>query len=240
MDLAAWAQDAIARTNMPLVSAFLLGALASIGPCPLATNVAALSYTARQFSDRRAVVATGVVYTAGRASAYALVGLLIVGLGAQISRLATGLQDMADMILGPLLIVVGLVLLGIVRPGFAGTSGLTARIGDRVSKWRGGAFFLGFVFAMAFCPYSAALFFGLLIPMAVGSSSGLVVTVAFGIGTSLPVLVLGVPLALGIERAAAGFDIVSRTEPLVRKAVALVFIAVGLFSLARYLQASIV
>jgi cytochrome c biogenesis protein CcdA len=218
----------------------LIGALASIGPCPLATNVAALSYTARQFSDRKAVMATGVLYASGRATAYALVGALIVMVGAQISRLATGLQDAADLLLGPLLIVVGLVLLGRSQPSLPGGSGTATRLGERVSSLHGGAFLLGFVFALAFCPYSAALFFGLVIPMALGSSVGWTLPVAFGVGTSLPVLVLGVPLALGIERAASGFDTVSRSEPIVRRAAALVFIAAGLFSLARYLQASTV
>ena len=78
MDFGSWIQGIIATTNLPFLAAFLVGLLASIGPCPLATNVTALSYTAQQFTDRRAVVATGVLYTLGRAIAYGLVGLVVL------------------------------------------------------------------------------------------------------------------------------------------------------------------
>jgi cytochrome c biogenesis protein CcdA len=240
MDLGSWIQDIVNTTNLPFLAAFLVGLLASIGPCPLATNVTALSYTAQQFTDRRAVAATGVLYTLGRAAAYGLVGLVVLLAGAQVSQLAGGLQSVADVGLGPLLILVGLVLLDVIRPDLSVGSGLLRRFQERVARWRGvGAFFLGFLFALAFCPYSAALYFGILIPMAFSSAAGLTLPFLFGIGTGVPVLVLGVPLALGLERAAAGLNLLGRAERVVRKVAAWTFIGAGLFSLGRFALAVI-
>jgi len=237
MDIGIWIQDIITTTNLPFLAAFLVGLLASIGPCPLATNVTAVSYMARQFTDRRAVVVTGVLYTLGRAVAYGLVGLVVLVAGAQVSQLAGGLQNAADIGLGPLLILVGLVLLDVIRPNLTAGSGLLMQLQERVAQWRGiGAFLLGFLFALAFCPYSAALYFGILIPMAFGSAAGLTLPLLFGIGTGMPVLVLGVPLALGLERAATGLNLLGRAELVVRKVAAWTFIGAGLFSLMRFVQ----
>jgi cytochrome c-type biogenesis protein len=235
-----WIQDIIATTNLPFLAAFLIGLLASIGPCPLATNVTALSYMARQFSDHWAVVATGVLYTLGRVIAYGLVGLVVLVAGAQVSRLASGLQGVAEVGLGPLLILVGLVLLDVIRPNLTVTSGLLARLQERAARWRGaGAFILGFLFALAFCPYSAALYFGILIPMAFSSTAGFALPLLFGLGTGIPVLILGVPLALGLKQVAAGFNLLERAEVVIRKVAGLTFIGAGLFSLGRYVYAAI-
>ena len=163
--------------------------------------------------------------------------LVVLVAGARVGRLAGGLQNVADVGLGPLLILVGLVLLDVIRPNLAAGSGLLMRLQERVAQWRGiGAFLLGFLFALAFCPYSAALYFGILIPMAFGSATGLTLPLLFGIGTGMPVLVLGVPLALGLERAATGLNLLGRAELVVRKVAAWTFIAAGLFSLARFVQ----
>jgi len=235
-----WIQEIITTTHLPFLAAFLVGLLASIGPCPLATNVAALSYMARQFSVPWAVVATGMLYTLGRVTAYGLVGLVVLVAGAQVSRLAGGLQSVAEVGLGPLLILVGLVLLGVIRPNLTIASGLLARLQERAARWRGiGAFILGFLFALAFCPYSAALYFGILIPMAFSSTAGLALPLLFGLGTGIPVLVLGVPLALGLKQVAAGLNLLERAEVVIRKVVALTFIGVGLYSLGRFIYAAI-
>jgi cytochrome c-type biogenesis protein len=240
MGLGPWIQHIIATTNLPVLAAVLLGVLASLGPCPLATNVTALGYMARRFRDGRAVAMTGVLYCLGRVAAYGLVGLVVLVAGARISRLAGGLQRVTEVGLGPLLILVGLVLLDIVRPNLISGFGLLARLQERVVHWPGvGSFLLGFLFALAFCPYSAALYFGILIPMAFGSTAGLALPLMFGLGTSVPVLAVGLPLALGLERAASGLHLLERTEPLVRKVAALTFIGAGLFTLARFVMATI-
>jgi len=238
MDLGPWVQQVAANTNLPLLAAFLIGSLAAVGPCPLATNMAALGYTAQHLAQRRAVVAAAVLYAVGRALAYALVGAVVLVAGARISRVATGLQDAADWLLGPFLIVAGLVLLDVIRWRGGNRSAAWTRWLERVASWRAlGALLLGFLFALAFCPYSATLFFGVLIPLAASVDYGLALPVAFGIGTAMPVLVLGVPLALGLERAARGMHVLTRAERVVRRVAAVVFIVVGLASLARVVLA---
>jgi cytochrome c-type biogenesis protein len=229
VDAGSWIQQIVSSTNLPLLAALLIGVLASIGPCPLATNVVALSYAARQFDDRRAVLASGGLYALGRAAAYTVVGAAIVVAGARVSSTARGLQDFADVALGPLLVLVGLVMLGVLTiPAAVTGSGRMTRFGERMGRRGGlGAFALGFMFALAFCPYSAALFFGVLVPMALAKSGGLGLPAAFGVGTSAPVLILGVPLALGIERAAGAVHSVEQSEVLVRRSVAVVFVVVG-------------
>ena len=238
MDFGTWIYEIIHTVNAPILAAFLVGLLASIGPCPLASNVAAVSYTARQFTDRRAVIVTGLLYTLGRAMAYGLVGLAVLAAGERVSQLAGGLQDIGDIALGPVLILVGLVLLDVIPLNLGGGSARLARLQERVAQWKGiGAFLLGFLLALAFCPYSAAIYFGILIPMAFSAAGGFVLPFVFGVGTGLPVLVLGVPLAMGVERAAAGLNALAQTEKVVRKLAALVFIGAGLVSVWRFIEA---
>jgi cytochrome c-type biogenesis protein len=236
VDPTAWLQAVITTTGSPYVAAFAVGLLAAISPCPLATNVTALAYIAQQFADRRAVVASGVLYALGRALAYGLVGLAVLAAGAQISRLAGGLQDAGKVLMGPFMLVVGLVLLDVIRPRIPGSGNRLRGVQERVAESRrGGAFGLGFLFALAFCPLSATLFFLFLIPLAVVSAGGVGMPFVFGIGTAMPVLILGIPLALGIERAAIGLNQLGRAELVIRKAAGWVFIAAGVYSLVRLL-----
>lgn len=234
----AWLESAAATSDTPLLAAFLVGVLASVGPCPLATNVTALGYTARQFSSRQAVLASGLAYVVGRAAAYSLVGLLVLGAGATIAAVARPLQDVGEVVLGPILVLVGLVLLDVVRPATGLGGGQLASLQEKLAlRQSGGAFLLGFAFALAFCPYSAALYFGVLIPLALGAHAGVLLPMLFGVGTAMPVLVLGLPLALGLGWAAAGFSAVARIEPIVRKLVGWLFVGVGLYLVGRLVPA---
>ena len=236
MSLGAWLEGAIATAEAPFIAAFLIGLLASVGPCPLATNVTALGYMARQFSDRRAVAISAVSYVLGRTVAYGLVGLVILAAGAQVAAIARPLQDIGEIVLGPVLILVGLVLLDVIRPELELGGGVMTRLRSRIPNRPGsGAFLLGFLFALAFCPYSAALYFGVLIPLALGASGGLTLPLVFGVGTGVPVLVLGLPLALGLGWAATGFRVATRLERLVRQAVGYLFVAAGAYLIVRFL-----
>src|SRR5665648_51311 len=240
MDIGPLIQEVLNFTNLPILAAFLLGLLASIGPCPLATNVTTLGYMARQFSDWRAVLATGVSYILGRVTAYGLIGIMVLVAGARVSKMAGWLQSVAEIGLGPLLILVGLVLLDLVRPNLVLSSGPIAQFQERIAHIRFiGAFALGIMFALAFCPYSAALYFGILIPLAFKSTAGLTLPLLFGVGTGIPVLVLGIPLALGLKQAAVGLNILGKVEPIIRKVVAFMFIGVGIYLVGRYVNAMI-
>ena len=242
MSLGAWIEAAIAEAHLPILAAFLIGVLASVGPCPLATNLTALSYTARQFGDRRAVLATGVLYTAGRAIAYGVLGFLLAVAGVEVGRLARGLQDVGSAVLGPLLILAGLVLLDVIHLNLGAGGGFLAGLQERVLSGTGlagkalGAFLLGLVLALAFCPYSAALFFGALMPLALGSAGGVGLPLVFGLGAGMPVLALGVPLALGLKGIASAVKRLEQVEAVVRDITGAFFLGAGVYSLFTFVQ----
>ncbi|MCJ7791897.1 MAG: sulfite exporter TauE/SafE family protein, partial [Dehalococcoidia bacterium] len=151
--------------HIPVLSALLLGLITAISPCPLATNIAALAYVSRRVTERRYAVITGALYTLGRMFSYSIIGVLIIVVGLEIPGVATFLQDFGEQILGPLLIVVGVIMLSINRMPFSLGGGRLSSIGGKIANWGMiGGFLLGALFALAFCPYSAVLFFGVLIP----------------------------------------------------------------------------
>jgi cytochrome c-type biogenesis protein len=232
MDMGPWVQTVLTRGDMPLVAAFLIGLLASLGPCPLATNISALGYISKDVASSRRVLFTSGLYTLGRTLSYGALGLAVLTAGVQISRVSNSLQTLAEIVLGPLLILVGLVLFDVIRPTVSVGSAWMERWSRRIADWNNaGAFLLGALFALAFCPYSAALYFGVLMPFAFKTPGGWTLPLLFGIGTSVPVVVIGVPLALGLMRFATGFQVLARVERAMRRIAALAFIGAGGFTL---------
>jgi cytochrome c biogenesis protein CcdA len=232
MDFGPWVQTVAANSNVPIVAAFLIGLLASLGPCPLATNISALGYISKDVTSPRRVLLTSALYTLGRTLSYGALGLALFAAGLQISLVSNSLQTLAEIALGPLLILVGLVLFDVIRPTVSVGGAWMERVSRRVADWNTvGAFVLGALFALAFCPYSAALYFGVLMPLAFKSAGGWTFPFSFGVGTSVPVIVIGVPLALGVMKFAAGFNLLTRVERGMRKVAALAFIGAGAFML---------
>ncbi len=210
-------------------TALWLGLLTSVSPCPLAANIAAMSYLGREVGSRCRTLVGGLLYTLGRVLAYAaLAGILVGGL-LSIPQVALFLQAHMNRVLGPILILVGLVLLEwLPVPGFG--SGLYDRAGTRLAKaGLVGALPLGSVLALAFCPVSAGLFFGGLIPLALEHRSALWLPAIYGLGTGLPVVVFAVLVSAGVAWAAAAFHRLQSVERWARRATALVVIAVGLY-----------
>lgn len=218
---------------MAVGTALWLGILTSISPCPLSTNIAAVSYVGRRVGSGRAVLLSGVLYTSGRSLAYLVLGAASVWSLMSMVSVSTFLQGTFSRLLGPILIVLGLVLLGIFEfraPSVGVSDGLQARV-DRAGVW--GAGILGLVFALAFCPVSAGLFFGGLVPLAVERSSPLLLPMVYGIGTSLPVIVFAALLAAGARRLGEALDRVQVFERWARRVTALVFIGVGVYETLR-------
>ena len=181
-------------------SALWLGILASISPCPLAMNITAISYIGRRVDNPRKVLGAGLLYTAGRTRAYGVLGALLVSSLLSAPRLSHLLQKYMNLAMGPLLIIVGMVLLELIsftRKGGGVSEAMQRRV-DRFGIW--GALLLGIVFALTFCPVSAALFFGSLLALAVRHESGIILPAAFGIGTALPVIVFAILLAFSANR----------------------------------------
>jgi cytochrome c biogenesis protein CcdA len=218
---------------LAVASALWLGILTSISPCPLATNIAAVSYVGRRVGSPGAVLLSGGLYTLGRAVAYLVLGAVAVwGLMSMVSMSAI-LQGTFHRILGPLLIAIGLLLLGVFEialPAMGVSDKLQRRV-DRAGVW--GAGLLGIVFALSFCPLSAGLFFGSLVPLAVDRGSPLLLPLVYGIGTALPVAGFAVLLAAGAGWLGTALDRVQLFERWARRVTAVVFIGVGVYETLR-------
>lgn len=215
-------------------SAFWLGILTSISPCPLATNIAAVSFIGRQFDRAPKVAFSGLSYVLGRMLAYAGIGGLLVAGLLTAPALSGFLQKHMNRILGPLLVLVGMVLLDLLRVSFPG-GGVSGRMQARAERggiW--GAGVLGFVFALSLCPISAALFFGSLVPLSVRHGSPVLFPLLYGVGTGLPVLVLAGMIAAGARSIGAVFRELSRVERWARRITGIVFIGAGIHFTLRY------
>ncbi len=214
---------------LALGGALWLGLLTAISPCPLATNVAAISYLGKRVDRPALVLSGGLVYTLGRTVSYVLVALLVVQGLLSLSAVSRFLQQTLNLALGPLLVLVGLLLLDVIPwPWVGGGSGLFERLqrrADSLGLW--GAGLLGLAFALAFCPVSAALFFGSLVPLAVKHQSPLLLPSVYGIGTAVPVVVFSFLLAFAANRVSRAFDVLTVLERWMRRLTAIVFILVG-------------
>ena len=218
---------------LALGSALWLGILTSISPCPLATNIAAVSYVGRQVGSTRAVLLAGGLYTAGRTLAYVTLGAAAVWSLMSVVSVSSFLQSSFSRALGPLLIAVGLLLLGVLKLNLPG-SGVSEKLQRRVDRWGvWGAGLLGIVFALSFCPVSAGLFFGSLVPMAANHKSPLLLPMIFGIGTALPVAVFSILLAAGAGWLGRALDKVQSFEFWARRVTAVIFIVVGIYETLR-------
>lgn len=219
---------------LAMATALWQGVLTSISPCPLATNIAAISYIGRKVSQPRLVLAAGLLYTLGRMLAYVVVGALIVAGLLAMSATSQALQKYMYLALGPLLIIVGMFLLELLSFG-AHSAGISERLQARVDRagiW--GAGLLGIIFALTFCPISAALFFLGLIPLAVEQHSPLLLPAVFGVGTALPVVVFAVLIALGAGKLARAFNKLAQFELWARRITGAVFILVGIYLTLKY------
>jgi len=180
-----------------LVSAIWLGILTSVSPCPLASNIAAVSFISRKLTQRNTVFLSGILYTIGRSLTYIVLGVLIVKTLVDVPMLSDFLQRYVNKILGVVLILVGMVLLDLMRIPLPMPS-VSENIAKKLAeKGTFGSLPLGILFALAFCPVSAALFFGGLIPLAVKAQSGIGLPLIYGIGTGLPVLLFAFLVAAG-------------------------------------------
>ena len=223
--------------DIPVLTAFLLGLITAIAPCPLATNVAAVAYISRNVADRKYAVITGTLYTLGRMFSYSLLGVLIIAVGLEIPGVSNAIQNVGDRVLGPLLIAIGLLMLFIDRISFGSGGNALVSLGNKVSRWGMiGGFLLGVIFAFAFCPYSAVLFFGALIPVALKATGGVALPAVYAIGTGLPVLIFGTLISAGVGGVASWLNAVSRVEKVVRIAVGLIFIGIGVYYVVLWIQ----
>ena len=218
-------------------SAVWLGILTSISPCPLATNVVAISYIAKGIEQPRRVLWTGILYTAGRMLAYVVLAAVLVSSLLSLPDVAYWLQTRMNQIIGPLLVVTGILLLDLIPISLPQWGGhLSKQLRDKADAWgSGGAVVLGALFALSFCPVSAAIFFGSLIPLSAQASSTLLLPLLYGAGTALPVFGFAILVTFGARALGNAFQKVTSWEITARRITAVVFFAIGIYFIAKYI-----
>jgi cytochrome c-type biogenesis protein len=218
-----------------LFTAIWLGILTSVSPCPLATNIAAVSYISHRITQKNIVFLSGILYALGRSLTYIVLGVLIVKALVDIPLLSDFLQRYINKILGIVLILVGMILLDLLRVSLPIPSVSENVTKKMVGKGIFGSLLLGVLFALAFCPVSAALFFGGLIPVAVKAQSGIALPLIYGIGTGLPVLLFALLVAAGAGYIGNLFNRIARAEFYTKKVTGVIFILVGIYYALAYI-----
>lgn len=226
-----WLNNLIDNATAPALIAFLLGILTAISPCPLATNIASIGYIGRDIENRRAIFVKGILYTAGRIAAYTILGIVLISVlkeGAGIFGIQKYISRWGEIAIGPVLILIGLFMLfgdklGLPKFGFGGTGESIARKGG----W--GAFLLGVLFALTFCPSSAVLYFGMLIPLSVSSTAGWLLPVIYALATALPVLIVAWILAYSVQNLGKFYGKVQTIQKWLNIFTAILFVIVGIY-----------
>lgn len=226
-----WLHTLLDNSTAPALTAFLLGLLTAISPCPLATNIAAIGYIGRDIENRRRIFLNGVFYTVGRIIAYTVLGIVLISIlkeGASVFGIQKAIGKWGELLIGPMLLLIGLFMLighrlNLPRFGFGGNGECLARKGG----W--GALPLGVLFAMAFCPTSGVFYFGMLIPMAVTASAGWLLPVLFAVATALPVLAVAWILAFSVKKVGEIYGRIRTLQKWLNIIVGIIFIAVGIY-----------
>jgi len=228
----AFLQDLLSGTTTPVLTALLLGLLTAISPCPLATNIAAVSYIGSDVADRKQVFRKGLAYTLGRTVSYTVLGIvliLILKAGASFFHLQKFLSEYGEKVLGPLLIVFGVCFFFADKINFGGSRGTSER-DERLARggiW--GAFLLGILFALAFCPTSAVFYFGMLIPMSASTAGGDLLPVVFALATALPVIAVAWLIAFGIGKVGGFYGKMKSVQKWVSWITGGIFIIIGIY-----------
>ena len=222
------------NSTMPWVTAFVLGLMTAISPCPLATNITAVGFISKDIENRNRVFINGLLYTLGRAISYTVIPLVIF-LGADQFKFSGFFQQYGEKLLGPLLIIIGLMMLDIIKMNIPGVSRLTSKMEGKTRWGYFDAILLGMIFALAFCPYSGVLFFGMLVPITITSASGLYLPVVFAVATGIPVIVFAWVIAYAVSGIGSVYNKIKTFELWFRRVVAVLFIGVGIYYLWRWM-----
>lgn len=223
----AFLNNLYANTSLPIISAFVLGLLTAISPCPMATNITAIGFIGKDIGNKNRIFYNGLVYTLGRTFAYTSLAFIIF-LGADQFRISSIFQQYGEKIIGPFLVIIGIFMLGIFHLNFPALNRLSAHFQQKNKFTYWNVFLLGVVFALAFCPYSGVLYFGMLIPLTV-STSGLHLPIIFAIATGIPVIIFAWLIAYTISGVGNTYKRIKAFEYWFRKVVAIIFIGIGIY-----------
>lgn len=217
--------------NLPLLTAFLLGILTSISPCPLATNITAIAYISKEIKTVKNTLLNGLFYTLGRGISYTLLATLIY-FGVSSFSISSIFQGWGDKVLGVVLIIISLIMFGVIKINIGSNNENLEKIKEWLAK-KGyiGSMLLGMLFALAFCPYSGVLFFGVLTPLVLRSTESLLLPPVFALGTGLPVIIFSLLLAFSVGKVGKMFNVLQKIEKVMRYGIASVFMITGIYYL---------
>lgn len=226
-----WLQTLLNNSSTPALTAFLLGLLTALSPCPLATNIAAIGFIGKDIEDRKRIFRNGLLYTLGRILSYTLLGVILILVlkeGASMFGIQKTIGTWGELLLGPLLLVIGLFMLlgdriNLPQFGFKGNAEELAKKGG----W--GALLIGILFAMAFCPTSSVFYFGMLIPMSATATAGYLLPVIFAIATSIPVLAVAWILAFSVQKMGNFYGKMQKIQKWMKHIVGILFLLVGIY-----------
>ena len=222
--------EAMSMNSFPLIAAFFIGLMTALSPCPLATNITAIAYISKKIDNGKKTLLTGFIYTLGRMFTYVLLAALIVYIGVNVQAISFFLQKYGERILGPLLIFIGLIMLNIIKLPSLKSGDKVNKIKEKLSeKGYLGSFLLGVLFALAFCPFSAVLYFGMLIPLALKYSDAFLIPSIFSFATGLPVIIFAFILTFSVSKLGKVMGKVQTFEKYMRYAIAGVFVIVGIY-----------
>ncbi len=222
--------EAMGTSSIPIVAAFFIGLMTAISPCPLATNITAIAYASKKINNSKHTIIVGFLYTLGRMFTYVLIASAIVWFGLNTQVVSLFLQKYGEKLLGPLLLIIGIIMLNIIKIKFLKSNDKLNKLKEKLAE-KGflGSFLLGVIFALAFCPFSAVLFFGMLIPLALKTRDGLLIPSVFAFGTGLPVIIFSFILVYSVSKLGKIMGKIQVFEKWSRKIVAIIFILAGLY-----------
>ena len=226
-----WLQNLLDNSSTPVLTAFLLGLLTAISPCPLATNIAAVGFIGRNIENRRRVFINGLLYTLGRVLSYTLLGVVLIMIlkeGSSMFGIQKTIGTWGELLIGPMLLIIGMFMLfgdrlNLPKFGFNGNAEGLARKGGA------GALLIGVLFALAFCPTSGVFYFGMLIPMSATATAGYLLPAVFAVATAIPVLVVAWILAFSVQQMSSFYGRIKTVQKWLNVIVGILFIVIGIY-----------
>jgi len=226
-----WLNHLLDLYNIPVLTAFLIGIMTSVSPCPLATNITAIAYISKDIKNPKTVLLNGLYYTFGRAFGYTVIAT-IIHFGASKYHISIFFNNVGGKMLGPLMILIGLYMFDFIKINKKNTNSMVIELQKFLSqKGYLGSFLLGILFSIGFCPYSAIMFFGVIIPLLIKSKEGILLAPLFAFGASVPVVLFSFILAFSTSKLGHTFNKVQKIEKIIRKLIATIFICVGAYYL---------
>jgi cytochrome c biogenesis protein CcdA len=224
-------QSILENSSVPVITAFILGLLTAVSPCPLATNITAIGFIGKDIENRHRIFINGLLYTLGRVVTYTVLGFILIPIlreGASMFAVQKAVSKYGEILIAPLLIVIGIYMLDLIKLNIPKIS-INGEYVKKRTKGSWGALFLGILFSLAFCPSSGIFFFGMLIPLSAAEAGGYLLPVVYAIATGLPVILVAWVLAYSVAGLGKFYNRIQSFEKWFRKIVAILFIAVGIY-----------